>query len=61
MKGFSRRNIFYIKQWIQFYGGKGQLVQQPVALIAVFALTPYYSCLRRLSPQPMDRQRRLSI
>ena len=33
MKGFSRRNLFYIRQWIQFYTGKSQLVQQPVALI----------------------------
>ena len=33
MKGFSRRNLFYMKQWVLFYTGKGQLVQQPVALI----------------------------
>jgi len=33
MKGFSRRNLFYIKQWVQFYIGKTRLVQQPVALI----------------------------
>jgi predicted nuclease of restriction endonuclease-like (RecB) superfamily len=33
MKGFSRRNLFYIKQWVQFYTGKTRLVQQPVALI----------------------------
>lgn len=32
MKGFSRRNLFYIKQWVQFYTGKTRLVQQPVAL-----------------------------
>lgn len=33
MKGFSRRNLFYIKQWVTFYTDKGRLVQQPVALI----------------------------
>lgn len=33
MKGFSRRNLFYIKQWVLFYAGHDKLVQQPVALI----------------------------
>jgi predicted nuclease of restriction endonuclease-like (RecB) superfamily len=33
MKGFSRRNLFYMKQWVLFCTGKSQLVQQPVALI----------------------------
>lgn len=33
MKGFSRRNLFYIKQWVKFYTEQEQLVQQPVALI----------------------------
>lgn len=33
IKGFSRRNVFYIKQWVQFYTAKGRLVQQAVALI----------------------------
>ncbi len=33
MKGFSRRNLFYIKQWVNFYTEQNQLVQQPVALI----------------------------
>jgi predicted nuclease of restriction endonuclease-like (RecB) superfamily len=33
MKGFSRRNLFYMKKWVLFYTDKGQLVQQPVALI----------------------------
>jgi predicted nuclease of restriction endonuclease-like (RecB) superfamily len=36
MKGFSRRNLFYMKQWVQFYTGKTRLVQQPVALIRKF-------------------------
>lgn len=33
MKGFSRRNLFYVKQWYQFYGqgAQSQIVQQLVA------------------------------
>ena len=33
MKGFSRRNLFYMKKWYLFYNEQVQLVQQVVALI----------------------------
>ena len=33
MKGFSRSNLFYIRQWVRFYSGIGLKAQQPIALI----------------------------
>jgi len=33
MKGFSRSNLFSMRQWVRFYSGIGSKVQQPVAHI----------------------------
>jgi predicted nuclease of restriction endonuclease-like (RecB) superfamily len=33
MQGFSRSNLFYIRQWVRFYSGIGSRVPQPVAQI----------------------------
>jgi predicted nuclease of restriction endonuclease-like (RecB) superfamily len=33
MKGFSRSNLFYIRQWVRFYSGLGLKVPQSVAQI----------------------------
>jgi predicted nuclease of restriction endonuclease-like (RecB) superfamily len=33
MKGFSRSNLFYIRQWVRFYSGLGSSVPQSVAQI----------------------------
>ena len=33
IKGFSRRNLFYIKKWYLFFSSSEQIVQQAVALI----------------------------
>lgn len=33
MKGFSERNLKYIRQWFLFYTGTGEIGQQPVAQI----------------------------
>ncbi len=33
IKGFSRRNLFYMKRWVEFYSSKNTKVQQAVAQI----------------------------
>jgi hypothetical protein len=33
MKGFSRRNLYALKQWFEFYNDDFEFVPQPVAQI----------------------------
>jgi predicted nuclease of restriction endonuclease-like (RecB) superfamily len=50
MKGFSRRNLFYIRKWYIFYGGI-EIVQQVVALIGEGSQTDIVQKISQLVKQ----------